>query len=184
MDFNFEYIFNYILGYNTGVPIIVICILFAIVCGFLVILFMANTNCEEFLRYASLCFLLGYVSFMLCATVLFREKADEFRYMLLPFWSYSVLYSRLWALIILNILLYIPIGFFAGGYLKKKSLITIFCIGCAHSVIIESIQLFSKRGVCSIDDVIHNTIGCLIGYGLFRLFYMMKPWLQCKLKTT
>jgi glycopeptide antibiotics resistance protein len=42
-------------------------------------------------------------------------------------------------------------------------------IGCLLSAAIEILQLLTRRGVCNIDDVIHNTIGCAIGYGIFRL---------------
>jgi len=26
-----------------------------------------------------------------------------------------------------------------------------------------------KRGFCEVDDVMHNSLGCLIGYGIYKL---------------
>ena len=34
---------------------------------------------------------------------------------------------------------------------------------------LEVFQLITKRGYFEIDDLIHNTLGVVIGYGLYRL---------------
>jgi len=53
------------------------------------------------------------------------------------------------------------------------------CIGCIFlvSCSFEIIQLFTRLGVCDIDDVILNTFGGMIGYFIFWLmtkFFLIK----------
>ena len=36
--------------------------------------------------------------------------------------------------------------------------------GAILSTIVEISQFATKRGLCETDDVIHNTLGCLLGY--------------------
>jgi glycopeptide antibiotics resistance protein len=44
-------------------------------------------------------------------------------------------------------------------------------IGCGMSVSIELLQYILKRGTTEYGDVIHNTLGCLIGIGLYYLIH-------------
>jgi len=37
------------------------------------------------------------------------------------------------------------------------------------SIGIEILQFVMKRGLSEVDDVMHNTIGCMMGYGISRL---------------
>lgn len=37
------------------------------------------------------------------------------------------------------------------------------------SLIIELLQLVMLKGCAEMDDIIHNTIGCMIGYGILYL---------------
>ena len=39
-------------------------------------------------------------------------------------------------------------------------------MGFIFSSVIELSQLALKRGLCEFDDVFHNTLGCVIGYGV------------------
>lgn len=40
--------------------------------------------------------------------------------------------------------------------------------GFSFSVCIEFLQLVWKRGTCEFDDIFHNTLGCMIGYGIYK----------------
>ena len=42
------------------------------------------------------------------------------------------------------------------------------------SLIIELTQLMSRRGLFEFDDVIHNTLGALLGCGLLSFIKMIK----------
>lgn len=168
MKYDIGYITNYIIEYDSGVPMSVILGLSLIVCAIIVTLYHYSTDGFIFLRKTSWCILGGYMSFIFCATVLFRDHAEEIRYSWPPFLTYACLYNRRIAEIILNVLMFIPIGFLLTAVLKKNFLL-VFCIGCLLSIIIEVIQLLTYRGVCNIDDVIHNTLGCVLGYSAFRI---------------
>ena len=173
MNYNLGNITKYMLEYDIGVPPSVIIGVSLFVCGIVLLLFRVRINYSIFIRQASFCLLIGYVFLVLCTTVIFREETFEKRYNLYPLLSYMMLYNNLLAQIIMNIVMFIPIGFFAGGALKKKHVWKAIEIGIALSLFIEITQLITTRGVCNIDDVIHNTLGCIIGFSCFVLCYKL-----------
>ncbi|MER2001739.1 MAG: VanZ family protein [Carnobacterium inhibens] len=69
-----------------------------------------------------------------------------------------------------NIIWFIPMGF-GAAYLMKRNhfVLRSLLIGIAVSVLIESLQFIFYTGVSDIDDVIFNTIGTIIGIGLFKI---------------
>ena len=85
--------------------------------------------------------------------------------------------NKLLAEIILNVLLFMPIGFISGIVFNNANIIKVIGFGCLLSLSIEIFQLLTMRGVCNIDDVIHNTFGCVIGFGIFRLCSLI--WTAC-----
>ncbi len=173
MKSDLKYITSYMLDYDIGVPIAVIIAISVIVSCITIILYRFRINYPLFIRQTSFCILCGYLLFILCTTILYREETFEKRYFLRPLWSYSVLYYRLLAQNILNILMFIPIGFFIGGALKKKRILDIIGIGFLLSFFIELTQLITTRGVFNVDDIIHNVLGCIIGYLCFMLCYKL-----------
>ena len=73
----------------------------------------------------------------------------------------------------MNVIVFIPIGMILGSLLRVKgSWLIALLIGCSVSVTIEAMQYFLHRGFAETDDVMHNTLGCMIGYGL-REFWLM-----------
>jgi glycopeptide antibiotics resistance protein len=68
---------------------------------------------------------------------------------------------------VLNLILFIPFGFLAALAVKKlrEKWFYGLLIGMIFSVIIEFLQSFTGRYV-QIDDVLMNTIGSFIGYGI------------------
>ena len=139
----------------------------------ILLLFRVKTSYSIFVRQASFCLLMGYFFLVLCTTIFYREETFEKRYYLQPLWSYFHLYNKLLAQVIMNVLLFIPIGLFVGGVLKKKYLWNAIGIGFLLSFFIELTQLISTRGVFSVDDIIHNTLGCVIGFLCFVACYKM-----------
>ena len=55
-----------------------------------------------------------------------------------------------------------------GPWLPNVSWLMVAIIGCGISVTIESLQFFLMRGFSEVDDVMHNTVGCLIGYMIVK----------------
>ena len=65
--------------------------------------------------------------------------------------------------VLLNVALFVPIGFLLGGMMQKGA-VKISLIGCVLSSLIELLQLATGRGLCETNDVIHNTVGCILGF--------------------
>ena len=173
MKYDLEYIIKYILEYDIGIPIAVIISVCVCVFAIVSVLFWAKTSYSIFVRQSSYILLGGYFFLILCTTFFFREETFEKRYMIRPLWSYTILYNKLIAQLIMNVLMFIPIGFFIGGILKKKHIWYALEIGFFLSFIIELTQLITTRGVFNVDDIIHNTLGCAIGFAGFVLCYKM-----------
>ena len=75
-----------------------------------------------------------------------------------------------WRNIILNILMFVPLGFLLPLWSKRFKVIwKTYLSGLLLTVLIEGIQLFAKSGIFEIDDIFNNTIGTVIGYGLVML---------------
>ena len=79
--------------------------------------------------------------------------------------------------LLLNILLFVPFGFFAPLLWKRfQNIFRTFFLGFFFSLFIEVSQLFCHR-VSDIDDLIMNTIGTLIGFVLFWILKLIIPGL-------
>lgn len=173
MEFDIDHITKYMLDYDIGIPSAVIFGVLLFVCSIIFLLFRAKVSYSIFVRQASICLLIGYIFLVLCTTVLFREETFEKRYHLCPLWSYTELYNSIIAQLIMNIMMFIPIGFFSGGALKKKHIWNVIGIGLVLSFFIELTQLITTRGVFNVDDIIHNVLGSVIGFSCFVLCYKM-----------
>ena len=123
-------------------------------------------------RYASVLALLEWMTLVLCATVIFREGSAERGFRLIPFssyWDFGPHGYLLEAVAekLLNVALFVPVGLLIGcefkGMTWKKVLVIEICL----SVAIELMQFVFGKGLCEVDDVMHNTLGCLIGYGIY-----------------
>ena len=75
-----------------------------------------------------------------------------------------------------NIIMFMPCGFLAPLFLKKHKIYHILIFGIILSIIIEISQALLGVGTVDIDDVILNTFGLLIGFGIYKLIYDV--WLK------
>lgn len=101
---------------------------------------------------------------------------------LIPFYTISKMLeiggSTAIANILGNILMFLPLGFLLPLLFKKFDLWGITPIfGFMLSLLIEVTQSFSFRGA-DIDDVLLNTIGALIGYGIYRVITKFHPQIK------
>lgn len=157
----------------SGVPIEIYWGLLGLfVVGLLVLI--CRKGFKRGLRYGTVLLLAEWVFLVLCAIVLFREPSADRGYNLMPFWSYwdyggHSYFLEMFGENILNVLLFVPVGFFAGCGLQGMTFKKVLFLGGGLSVFIELLQLVFKKGFCETDDVIHNVLGCIIGYGLWRV---------------
>ena len=116
----------------------------------------------------------GIVIFVLLAlneVVFSRPATDAYQLNFQPFWSYEAIMNGRKDLIkehYLNVAVFIPLGIMLWVVLRKKKLWRTLAFGCVVSLVIEVMQLTLKRGLCEFDDVMHNTLGCMIGYGVMK----------------
>ena len=67
-----------------------------------------------------------------------------------------------------------------GSLLRVKgSWLVALLIGCSISITVEALQFWFMKGFSEVDDVMHNTLGCMIGYGIYAV--ARYGWLMKKL---
>ena len=141
------------------------------------LLMMLWKGVAQGVRYASGFLLVEYVALLMYFTVFIRPEHGERELMLMPFWSYwAIAHDGAKVLIqehIMNVAVFIPIGILLAIVLKGMRWWKVLLAGMGVSLIVEVMQYIMMRGYCEIDDVIHNSIGCLIGYGLVLLCKMI-----------
>ena len=103
----------------------------------------------------------GYCFLILAVTILIRKPFDGIHFQPELFWSWKQ-WGKQREQIVTNIIMFIPIGILTGWLWRWRGLI--FAAGL--SVGIEVFQLITSRGLCEFDDVLHNTIGAVIGLAL------------------
>ncbi len=112
-----------------------------------------------------------YLSLMLIITFLSREGGggSVFDLKLFSTWGIN---DRNNALVLENVLLFVPYGFFACwafGRMRRFHWCTL--LGASTSLIIECLQLATGRGFFQIDDIVTNTLGAVAGYLFFHVVF-------------
>lgn len=159
----------YTLGAIGVVPSIVYWILLAVlVIGVAMILFSKTSHRTQ--KIARL-LLVECIVLIFCSAVLFRQANSESAINLVPFSSYFCIPENSYLLEVtvinmLNIIMFIPIGLLLRGSILNINWKGAMVVGLLISVVIEVLQFVFKRGLCEVDDVIHNVLGCMIGYGV------------------
>ena len=68
---------------------------------------------------------------------------------------------------LMNLILGFPIGVLVSVIIKIKRWWIVVLFGIVISFNIEFLQYVYKRGFSEFDDMFHNTVGCLLGYGAY-----------------
>lgn len=111
-----------------------------------------------------------YMALLLGGTLLCRDvdevRQSEWRL----FWSYWETFVKhnqaIWQQMLYNVLIFIPWGMLLPYLFKVKRKSWIIGSAAIVSFAIEFIQLILKLGLFELDDIFHNTVGALIGYGI------------------
>ena len=111
---------------------------------------------------------LEYIVLLYCSTVFYRNDAIFRKYKIHPFWSYKNFYYHA-DQILMNVIVFIPLGILFGVMFHVNGWLKSLLAGLVVSVSIEVLQLLFKKGLFQVDDIIHNTIGCLIGYTICQI---------------
>ena len=157
-------------------------VLFVVGFGFL----LWREGLRDGMRYSMRLLLGEWLFLILCTAVIFRESGTYSRINLIPLSSYFDIAENSYlmevtAINILNVVMFIPVGLLLGlgfnpnlneGRKTKyeRRWLWVMMVGAGISVMIELLQLIFKRGLCEVDDVIHNVLGCMVGYGVYWVF--------------
>ena len=145
--------------------------------GFLVLfgvgtaLFLAFFGWKRGARWSAGLLLVEYMVLLLALAVVTRKVHPARAFDFSPFWSYrEVLRSGRDALLtqnIANVLAFVPIGLLLGCAFRRMKWWKVLLFGVFYSITIEALQFFLKSGFSEFDDVFHNVLGCMIGYGIY-----------------
>lgn len=115
--------------------------------------------------------LVGWAAVTVFVTLL-RSESNEFaarQWNLQLFLAWREAYQRftlqIWLNVLLNIALFIPLGFLLP-LLAKPFRKWYAALGASFgvSLLIELAQLFTGRGMCDVDDLFTNTLGAMLGW--------------------
>lgn len=117
-----------------------------------------------------------YVFTLFVITVIARGKRNDDLIGLIPFGDiyyiiknkYPWYFENLIILDMVNIALFVPLGILAKEVMCVKKILPVIT-GTAVSLTIEVIQLITNKGVFDVNDIMYNTIGTLIGCGIYAL---------------
>lgn len=119
-----------------------------------------------------LCLFITYIWLILFITgidsIYFWQEASLERINLVPSASLSDIGYKL------NIILFVPMGILIPLiWAKERNIYHVLLLGFLVSLTIEMLQIFCMRAT-DIDDLIANTIGCLLGYLVFKIINKIK----------
>lgn len=156
---------QYIINLYHDIPQEVYEGLLSIFCMGLVV-FIVWKGFKTGLRYSATLLLIEYIFILFCSTVIFRTTGATRQYDFHPFWSYNR--PELLPENIMNVVVFIPVGVLLGfmfqGSRFKMTWWKALLIGCSISITIETLQFCFMKGFSELDDVMHNTLGCIMGY--------------------
>lgn len=140
-----------------------------------VVLFIAWKEFKTGLRHSANLLLLEYIFLIFCSTVIFRATGETRQYDFHPFWSYDrpdLLIEN-----IMNVVVFMPVGILLGFMFQvscfKMTWWKALLIGLCISVTIETLQFYFMKGFSELDDVMHNTLGCVVGYMIFAIVRLL-----------
>lgn len=166
-----DHFVKYIVSLYQNVPSSVYECLAIVFCLGAVIL-LAFCGMMKGLRYLYSLLLMEYIVLLFCSTVVFRAYSERRGHDFRPFWNYEAFLEggeKLLPEIVMNVAVFVPVGLLLGCSFRRMKWWKVMMMGICVSGSIEVMQFVYKRGFAEVDDVLHNTLGCMIGFGLFSI---------------
>ena len=114
-------------------------------------------------------FLFGVYVCCLCYVTLCRASVydSSVHFQVFSAWrlAWNTFSFQNWINLLLNVALLVPFGILFPLVFPKARRWTVPA-GLALSLLIEFLQLLTHRGICDVDDLLCNTLGCAMGFGL------------------
>lgn len=179
--------------FNPGIPIclLIIILSFALMLSCITIYVKDGKKIDHILQI----WIIAYLLIMLYSTVIGRFAQEDISIHLTPLWSISAIQKGLIETFyekLFNVLFFIPYGMLLGMFYSlcsrsfwsnkfptfSRVIWKSFVFGVITSVCIEILQLITRTGTCETDDVICNTLGCVLGamiaVGMIKLYKRFK----------
>lgn len=118
--------------------------------------------------------LAAYAVILLSSTVFSRSMNHDAVFHFELFWTYKVIAGGGWRAkqlgvqIFVNIAMMVPFGCCLPIYIRRNRFLRTIICGCLISVMIELLQLILGCGLPELDDVVHNTFGVVVGFGIYK----------------
>lgn len=121
------------------------------------------------------CLVFIWFLFFVYVTLIERTQSDIPRYNLRLFWcvweAWTTKNAMDWYFIVGNVSIFIPLGILLPlCFDRMKVWWRTILLGFGLSLGIELTQLVFRLGLFEFDDIFNNTLGTLLGYGLFVFF--------------
>ncbi len=167
----------------------VISVLVLLIALFLPVLAHVLRRCPRLFTAVKYSILAVYVAANLYETLLFRTMGGTNEVKTELFWSFrkaldlpdgllslfngtvKVVQPDLWEGILLNILLYIPLGYLLPFIFEKLKGWQVVLIAFLCSVLTELTQLIFRLGCFEFDDIINNTLGAVLGWIMYLCIF-------------
>lgn len=155
--------------FSTGIPSVVLYPSFIVTIALIVVGAFCG-KVRNKVRFALFILLFEYLFVVVCSTIICRGTSflTFNRLELTPFWTYKAVITHMRGVsvwdIILNVVLFLPLGFLVKQIWSSVSIIRMLLIALLCSLFIETNQYLFEKGVAQFDDMMHNVIGALIGW--------------------
>ncbi len=149
----------------TEREVILFFLFFTVVC--LILLVLLYQNKLQIIQVVSILVAICYLTIVFASTVFTRQPGIR-RCKWMPFWSWKCVLlhhdKELLQENFLNCILFFPLGMllpFIRNHPVKAN--QAFGVGFVFSAFIEVCQLIFRRGLFEWDDMLHNSVGCMVG---------------------
>lgn len=124
-----------------------------------------------------ICLIIVWFMIFIGAALMERTPSEDFMYNLHLFWcireAWATKSALDWYFIVGNVSLFIPLGVLLPlCFDQMRVWWQTILFGFMCSLVIEMIQLVFRLGLFEFDDIFNNTLGTLLGYGIF--IFLMK----------
>ena len=139
---------------------------------FAVVIWGALRN-KKITNRVALTILLPYLFLVVISTIITRRVRGEQHFNLVPFWTIEAILTggkkKAWLVneVVLNILMLVPVGLLTPVLFEERKMVGTLLLGTGISMVIEFLQLITYRGLAEIDDIIFNTFGVIVGFGIY-----------------
>lgn len=125
-------------------------------------------------KAAALLVLVGWFVLMIFVTVLRHESYvfRDYNFYLFRAWieAWNRFTVQSWLNIMLNIAMFVPLGFLLPVLCRwADKWNRMLLAGFGTSMLVEVIQLITRRGIFDIDDLFTNTLGAMLGWSILML---------------